>query len=295
MLLHKAGVPVVLQRLPGVGHGGGPFGGQAVRGGEAVLRQAPEGGGREGGTATGGRGNRARRLPEARPIGIAGRDCNGLGAGRAVMLTLGITQEARLPIADTRPPVRRRPVFVSPTPFDENRVVAGRRLLQRRPVRRADGRVPARGPEPAAVRPRCRPWRGGVPRRPRDGVVREGRDRAATRVPRARAPAPRIVLIAHDGCAFYKSLWLTMRTVEEQQAADLTAAADVIRLWNGHIEVEGYFSRERCRAGSRSSDGSGRPQLRQRRRRRDPRSLKFDAHPPKSRRPRKSPGMRATR
>jgi acetyl esterase/lipase len=31
-LLGKASVPVVLQRMPGVGHGGGPFGGQAVRG-----------------------------------------------------------------------------------------------------------------------------------------------------------------------------------------------------------------------------------------------------------------------
>jgi hypothetical protein len=53
----------------------------------------------------------------------------------------------------------------------------------------------------------------------------------------------RVVLIAHDGCAFYKNLWLTTRTVEQQQLADIQMAADLIRLWNSALEVEAYFAR----------------------------------------------------
>ena len=54
----------------------------------------------------------------------------------------------------------------------------------------------------------------------------------------------RVVLIAHDGCAFYKDAWTRWRSVEEQQAADLVAAAAAIRFWHAGIEVEGYFARK---------------------------------------------------
>jgi hypothetical protein len=54
----------------------------------------------------------------------------------------------------------------------------------------------------------------------------------------------RIVLIAHDGCAFYRDLWLGLRTPEEQQAADLHDAAGQIRSAQGEVEVEAYFARK---------------------------------------------------
>src|SRR5215218_73314 len=50
----------------------------------------------------------------------------------------------------------------------------------------------------------------------------------------------RVVLIAHDGCAFYKDVWTGGRTVERQQAADLAKAADHIRLWHPGVEVAAY-------------------------------------------------------
>jgi hypothetical protein len=54
----------------------------------------------------------------------------------------------------------------------------------------------------------------------------------------------RVVLIAHDGCAFYKTIWLGGRSVEQQQAADLQRAAGQIRLWNAGVEIEAYFARK---------------------------------------------------
>src|SRR4051812_6982916 len=54
----------------------------------------------------------------------------------------------------------------------------------------------------------------------------------------------RVVLIAHDGCAFYKDLSSAWRSVEEQQAADLSAAAARIGFWNTGVEVERYFARK---------------------------------------------------
>ncbi|HSI34130.1 MAG: carbonic anhydrase [Phycisphaerae bacterium] len=149
-----------------------------------------------------------------------------------------------MPIADTRPPVRRRPVFVSPTPFDENRVRAaavycsdGRFGEQMDEFLHAGlslpryDRVAVPGGAACLAGHVMASFEKAAIERQLEFLVREHQLR-------------RIVLIAHDGCAFYKSLWLTTRTVEEQQAADLTAAADVIRLWNGHIEVEGYFARK---------------------------------------------------
>ena len=55
----------------------------------------------------------------------------------------------------------------------------------------------------------------------------------------------RVVLIAHDGCAFYKTVWLGGgRSVEERQALDLERAAQRIKLWNAGVEVEAYFARK---------------------------------------------------
>jgi hypothetical protein len=53
----------------------------------------------------------------------------------------------------------------------------------------------------------------------------------------------RVVLIAHEGCAFYKDLWLGLRTVKEQQAVDLERAAAQIRAGNASVDVEMYFAR----------------------------------------------------
>ncbi len=54
----------------------------------------------------------------------------------------------------------------------------------------------------------------------------------------------RIVLIAHEGCAFYRDLWLGLRTMEEQQACDLEKAATQILASNPKVEIEMYFARK---------------------------------------------------
>jgi hypothetical protein len=54
----------------------------------------------------------------------------------------------------------------------------------------------------------------------------------------------RIVLIAHDGCGFYKNIWTDHPLIETQQAHDLKIAADNIRLGNPGVEVEAYFARK---------------------------------------------------
>jgi hypothetical protein len=54
----------------------------------------------------------------------------------------------------------------------------------------------------------------------------------------------RIILIAHDGCAFYKSLWTGWRSVEQQQLLDLSRAASHLATWNPGIEVDLYFARK---------------------------------------------------
>lgn len=52
----------------------------------------------------------------------------------------------------------------------------------------------------------------------------------------------RVVLIAHEGCAFYKDLWLGLRTVREQQAIDLQKAAELIESSHPHVDVDSYFA-----------------------------------------------------
>ena len=54
----------------------------------------------------------------------------------------------------------------------------------------------------------------------------------------------RVVLIAHEGCAFYvKRLGLAERRMELLQQADLARAAAFIRQVTGADHVEGYFAR----------------------------------------------------
>jgi hypothetical protein len=54
----------------------------------------------------------------------------------------------------------------------------------------------------------------------------------------------KVVLIAHDGCAYYKDVWSGMQSTIEQQADDLKRAADVIRLWDTGLEISAYFARK---------------------------------------------------
>ena len=54
----------------------------------------------------------------------------------------------------------------------------------------------------------------------------------------------RVVLIAHDGCAYYKDVWTGMLSIVEQQADDLKGAADHIRMWNTGVEISAYFARK---------------------------------------------------
>jgi hypothetical protein len=54
----------------------------------------------------------------------------------------------------------------------------------------------------------------------------------------------KLVLIAHEGCAYYKDVWTGMHTTIEQQAEDLKRAADHIRMWNAGVEISTYFARK---------------------------------------------------
>jgi hypothetical protein len=53
----------------------------------------------------------------------------------------------------------------------------------------------------------------------------------------------RIVLIAHQGCGFYKDAWTNGGSIEQLQRDDLHAAAEVIRAGNGRVTVETFFAR----------------------------------------------------
>lgn len=53
----------------------------------------------------------------------------------------------------------------------------------------------------------------------------------------------RVVLIAHQGCGFYKDIWTGGRSVEQQQQADLRQAAEQIRSASRGVSVEAYFAR----------------------------------------------------
>ena len=52
----------------------------------------------------------------------------------------------------------------------------------------------------------------------------------------------KIVLIAHHQCAFYNHVWLGSQSRKERQAADLARAADKLRMWYAHLEVDAYFA-----------------------------------------------------
>lgn len=54
----------------------------------------------------------------------------------------------------------------------------------------------------------------------------------------------KIVLIAHEGCAYYKDVWTGMHTTVEQQADDLKRAAEQIRLLNSSLQISAYFARK---------------------------------------------------
>lgn len=54
----------------------------------------------------------------------------------------------------------------------------------------------------------------------------------------------RVVLIAHQDCAFYKLIRLWGVPLEEQQVIDLRKAAGRIREWNLDVAIEGYFARK---------------------------------------------------
>ena len=55
----------------------------------------------------------------------------------------------------------------------------------------------------------------------------------------------KIVLIAHEGCAYYKDVWTGMQTVIEQQSEDLRRAAEQIRFWStGVVQISCYFARK---------------------------------------------------
>jgi len=53
----------------------------------------------------------------------------------------------------------------------------------------------------------------------------------------------RVVLIAHQGCGFYKDVWTNGASVEQQQMDDLRAAAKLIATSNRQVAVETYFAR----------------------------------------------------
>ncbi|MCE5231411.1 hypothetical protein LLG95_17685 [bacterium] len=53
----------------------------------------------------------------------------------------------------------------------------------------------------------------------------------------------RIILIAHDGCGFYKHLRTGGRHPEQQQRIDLLKAIERIETWNTGVAVEAYFAR----------------------------------------------------
>lgn len=55
----------------------------------------------------------------------------------------------------------------------------------------------------------------------------------------------RVVLIAHEGCAFYKDLWLGLRTIKEHQAVDLEKGAAAIRAATPELEIEMYFAKRK--------------------------------------------------
>lgn len=54
----------------------------------------------------------------------------------------------------------------------------------------------------------------------------------------------RLVLIAHHDCAYYRNVWLGLKSLEQQQAADLRTAASDIRRAHREIEIDAFFARK---------------------------------------------------
>ena len=52
----------------------------------------------------------------------------------------------------------------------------------------------------------------------------------------------RVVLIAHEGCGFYKHIHRGDHPLEDLQRADLQKAAEQIRLWDTKLSIEAYFA-----------------------------------------------------
>jgi hypothetical protein len=54
----------------------------------------------------------------------------------------------------------------------------------------------------------------------------------------------RVVMIAHEGCGFYKDVWKAGKSLEQLQREDLRRSAEQIRLWNTKVIIEAYFARK---------------------------------------------------
>jgi hypothetical protein len=54
----------------------------------------------------------------------------------------------------------------------------------------------------------------------------------------------RVVLIAHQDCAFYKHLKLWNTTVEQQQFADLRKVARTVKAYADGVAVDAFFARK---------------------------------------------------
>jgi hypothetical protein len=53
----------------------------------------------------------------------------------------------------------------------------------------------------------------------------------------------RVVFIAHQDCLFYRGIPLGKRTIAEQQSIDLVKAAECVKLWCPHVEIDSYLAR----------------------------------------------------
>jgi hypothetical protein len=118
------------------------------------------------------------------------------------------------------------PIYESPTPYEQSRIHAAGHLLQRRPGGRADRRVPAQRPRIAALRP------GGGAGRPAPAsratwlTFQEARGvEDALRFLIRVHDLHQIVLIAHEGCAYYRDrLGVPDASLLTEQRQDLEKA-----------------------------------------------------------------------
>lgn len=54
----------------------------------------------------------------------------------------------------------------------------------------------------------------------------------------------KIVLIAHEGCAYYKDIWTGLSSIIAQQSEDLRRAAEHIQLIDNRLEISTYLARK---------------------------------------------------